>query len=464
MQFGHGHALALAHSLDRPPSTERYLIDLATKLDSFVRVRIMSSDLDSFVERFAPHVTRAGVFLPSREPRAAGSAIRFEVTLQDGEVVFAGEGDVTWVKAFNPAQPKRAHGMGVKFTSLDPSSAPVLERLLEQREAAGRSKKARAAAKPESGTSPREPEPSLPPPEASGEKSTAETRESSRVNGSRVEADSGSGIAAKEPTQSSSVDDTAAPTARISPSPTQKEQRTRIGRMLGWSALLASAALAAVLITRARSAARDAPPTMADLLVSAKPSDLIEPARVGPPQVAAAPERSSPVQAADPQPAVTADDPQPAVRTGEPPVGPPPRGAPPVQATTAMISGALNAPPQPRTGAAASSIRVESISTGPSYKRYTCDEPTARFSLKTHTRVNVCFRVAHRPEDEEVTVVWEHGGALFWRTPVSIPGRRTSFRTRAHIEIDERRVGLWSARILSRKGVELARTSFQVEP
>ena len=51
------------------------------------------------------------IFLPTRDARAVGATIRFEIALLDDTVVFAGEGVVTWAK------PK---GMGVKFTTLDP--------------------------------------------------------------------------------------------------------------------------------------------------------------------------------------------------------------------------------------------------------------------------------------------------------------------------------------------------------
>jgi len=85
------------------------------------------SDVEDFVGRFAPNVTRGGIFLPTREARDVGASIRFELTLLDETVVFAGEGVVTWAK------PK---GMGVTFTTLDPATAPVLERLLSRRQAA----------------------------------------------------------------------------------------------------------------------------------------------------------------------------------------------------------------------------------------------------------------------------------------------------------------------------------------
>ena len=52
--------------------------------------------------------------------------------------MLSGEGRVTWVKPYNASEPSRAHGMGVQFTELEASFRPMLERLLERREATGR--------------------------------------------------------------------------------------------------------------------------------------------------------------------------------------------------------------------------------------------------------------------------------------------------------------------------------------
>jgi uncharacterized protein (TIGR02266 family) len=103
-----------------------------------VRLRLKYADTDTFVERFAPNVTRGGIFLASREPRPIGAVVRFEVLLMSGPPVLSGEGRVTWVKEFNPTEPQRPHGMGVQFTVVDPACRPVLARLLSKREASGR--------------------------------------------------------------------------------------------------------------------------------------------------------------------------------------------------------------------------------------------------------------------------------------------------------------------------------------
>jgi uncharacterized protein (TIGR02266 family) len=101
-----------------------------------VRVRLRYAAFDAFIDKFAPNVTRGGVFLASRSPFPVGTTFPFEIQLAGGEVALAGEGKVTWVKPFDPATPTRAHGMGVQFLRLDAPSRETLNRMLE-RKAAG---------------------------------------------------------------------------------------------------------------------------------------------------------------------------------------------------------------------------------------------------------------------------------------------------------------------------------------
>jgi uncharacterized protein (TIGR02266 family) len=99
-------------------------------LSAPVRVRLRYADIETFVERFAPNVTRGGVFIASRAPRPVGDTFPFEVQLVTGAVALAGEGKVIWVKEFDPSEPKRPHGMGVQFTSLSAPSRQILQRML----------------------------------------------------------------------------------------------------------------------------------------------------------------------------------------------------------------------------------------------------------------------------------------------------------------------------------------------
>jgi uncharacterized protein (TIGR02266 family) len=102
-----------------------------------VRIRLRYLDLGTFVEKFAPNVTRGGVFLASRNIAPVGAVIPFEIQLMNGDVVLAGQGKVSWVKEWSAAEPNRPYGMGVQFISVDPATKPILARLLRARETGG---------------------------------------------------------------------------------------------------------------------------------------------------------------------------------------------------------------------------------------------------------------------------------------------------------------------------------------
>ena len=97
------------------------------------RIRLRHASFDAFIDKFAPNVTRGGVFLASRTPRPVGDTFGFEIQLAGGEVALAGDCKVIWVKAFDPAAPNKPHGMGVQFLRLDAPSRDVLNKILARK-------------------------------------------------------------------------------------------------------------------------------------------------------------------------------------------------------------------------------------------------------------------------------------------------------------------------------------------
>lgn len=95
-----------------------------------VRIQLRYLDEATFLQRFAPNVTRGGIFLASRAPHPIGTVITFEVAILQGPPLLSGTGKVTWVREFSPAEPHRAHGMGVQFLELSPASRQMLDKLL----------------------------------------------------------------------------------------------------------------------------------------------------------------------------------------------------------------------------------------------------------------------------------------------------------------------------------------------
>jgi uncharacterized protein (TIGR02266 family) len=98
-----------------------------------VRIQLRYPDEVTFVQRFAPNVTRGGIFLASRTPHPVGAVIAFEVALMQGPALLFGTGKVSWVREFNPQEPHRAHGMGVQFLQVAPACRPMLDRLLQHK-------------------------------------------------------------------------------------------------------------------------------------------------------------------------------------------------------------------------------------------------------------------------------------------------------------------------------------------
>ena len=98
-------------------------------------MRLRYAAFETFIEKFAPNVTRGGLFLASRTPRPIGEEFQFEVQLAGGEVALAGDGKVTWVREFDPAAPSKPHGMGVQFLRLDAPSREVVNQMLARKTA-----------------------------------------------------------------------------------------------------------------------------------------------------------------------------------------------------------------------------------------------------------------------------------------------------------------------------------------
>jgi uncharacterized protein (TIGR02266 family) len=96
-------------------------------------VRLRYAAFETFIEKFAPNVTRGGLFLASRTPRPIGEVFQFEVQLAGGEVALSGDGKVTWVREFDPAAPNKPHGMGVQFLRLDGPSRDVVNQMLARK-------------------------------------------------------------------------------------------------------------------------------------------------------------------------------------------------------------------------------------------------------------------------------------------------------------------------------------------
>src|SRR3954470_8808385 len=103
-----------------------------------MRIKLKSPDVETFIQKYAVNISRGGIFVATKQPKAVGTALRFEFLLANsdaGESIIRGEGQVQWTREFDPTQPQKPHGMGIRFTKLDVESQALIERALRWRAA-----------------------------------------------------------------------------------------------------------------------------------------------------------------------------------------------------------------------------------------------------------------------------------------------------------------------------------------
>ncbi len=96
-----------------------------------LRVRLPFSTEQEFIERYGANVTRGGIFIATRGGKPEGTALSFELVLQDGTRLMRGEGVVH--RLVLDEQPGKA-GMLVRFTRIDPRTLALIDQLLALRE------------------------------------------------------------------------------------------------------------------------------------------------------------------------------------------------------------------------------------------------------------------------------------------------------------------------------------------
>src|SRR5688500_15962662 len=98
-----------------------------------LRIKVRYEEPEAFVERFAPYVARAGLFLRSKQPKAVGTEVRFELRLANDQPVLVGMGIVRWSRDPDPSRPTQPPGMAIEFTRVTKESREVILKMLELR-------------------------------------------------------------------------------------------------------------------------------------------------------------------------------------------------------------------------------------------------------------------------------------------------------------------------------------------
>jgi uncharacterized protein (TIGR02266 family) len=104
-----------------------------------MRIKLKYPDVDTFLQKYGPNISRGGIFISTKTPRPVGTAIRFDfILVHEGkeQSVLRGEGSVHFVKEHDPNAPGRPNGMGVKFLRLFDDGEALVAKALALREPA----------------------------------------------------------------------------------------------------------------------------------------------------------------------------------------------------------------------------------------------------------------------------------------------------------------------------------------
>jgi hypothetical protein len=153
------------------------------------------------------------------------------------------------------------------------------------------------------------------------------------------------------------------------------------------------------------------------------------------------------------------EDAAPPTTTGD--VRKPPAGTPPEHADALSRLPVAPDDRAPVGGVGKSGVHVDRISLGPVYEKGECTGGSDTVSVEERKRFNVCLRVVHPREKEEVIVLWQKDGGTVRRGKVAIPASH-AYRTRAYLLLRDEYVGKWTVRVMSDDGTELASHAFTV--
>src|SRR5687768_17345123 len=89
-------------------------------------VRVPFESEATFIAGFSSHITRGGVFIPMREPIAAGTELKFSLNLRSGTPVLHGTGVVLWTRSAPEPRP----GVGLMFLEVAPECRELVDRIV----------------------------------------------------------------------------------------------------------------------------------------------------------------------------------------------------------------------------------------------------------------------------------------------------------------------------------------------
>lgn len=141
----------------------------------------------------------------------------------------------------------------------------------------------------------------------------------------------------------------------------------------------------------------------------------------------------------------------------------PPEGTPDEIATVFKKLPVSPADRAPVGGVGLSGIHVDDVSMGNRYERNHCSGGEGSFSVGKGDLVNVCLRVVHQRQKEELSVVWQKVRGNARRGKIVVKPMH-AYRTRAYLKLRSEYVGDWEVKVFSQDGIQLARYPFTIVP
>lgn len=116
----------------------------------------------------------------------------------------------------------------------------------------------------------------------------------------------------------------------------------------------------------------------------------------------------------------------------------------------------------PIGGIGPNGIHIDALEVGKGWEKSRCDQVGSSFTAGVDEKVNVCMRVIHPREEEELTISWERDGKVAQRSKVSVKAIH-AYLTRGWLPVKQERVGKWKAVIKASDGTVLGEANFEIK-
>jgi hypothetical protein len=100
-----------------------------------VRIRLKCADVEAFVARYHADVNTAGIFVRTRSPLPAETAVSFDFRLADGSCLFRGRGVILWSRSDDMLAPLLDAGMMLGFDELRDGTSETFVYVLARKRA-----------------------------------------------------------------------------------------------------------------------------------------------------------------------------------------------------------------------------------------------------------------------------------------------------------------------------------------